>query len=173
MLNTDPLTKFFTLSLAVTLLALPAISEAKRSKIPRQAGAVHSEFKKLIDDIILQFDDGVGRVELVGSSSFTNRCYADLYISEETTYVTLKADANGFYEEFYIDHPKQSFSTILFQNVTTKGEVVSIRVDEKNGGYSIEREEDTLKINRRVDKKKSPACKFSLKKAKLYSGETE
>ena len=146
---------------------------AKRNKIPRHAGAVHNEFKKLIDDLILQFDDGVGRVELVGSSSFTNRCYADLFISEETTYVTLKADANKFYEEFYIDHPKQSFSNILFQNVTTKGPQIAIRVDEKNGGYAIEREEDVLKIHRRVGKKKSPACKFPLKKAKLYSGETE
>ena len=37
-------------------------------KVPRENGAVHQEFKNLLNETLSKFRSGVGRVELVGKA---------------------------------------------------------------------------------------------------------
>src|SRR5690606_16289269 len=94
------------------LVAAPAMADSTIVKVPRENGAVHQEFKNLLNDTISKFRSGVGRIELKGQAG-KETCSANFYTTQETTFVTLEVDNGEFYTEFYIDHPHQSFKKIL------------------------------------------------------------
>lgn len=158
--------------LAVSLLPAMATADSTIVKVPRENGAVHQEFKNLLNDTISKFRSGVGRIEMTGSAG-RNTCSANFYTTNETTFVTLEVDNGQFYTEFYIDHPHQSFKKVLFQNLIMNDENVELKVVERDGGYSIITDGNTLVMSSKSGQQQSPDCQFSLAQAALYEGETE
>ncbi|MDY6920252.1 MAG: hypothetical protein SV765_08560 [Pseudomonadota bacterium] len=142
-------------------------------KVPRENGAVHQEFKNLLNDTLSKFRSGVGRVELKGESGNNQACNANFYTSGETTFVTMSVENGDFYNEFYIDHPHQSFKKILFQNLIMSDNNVELKVVQRDGGYSIVTDGKQLKLSSKVRGNESPTCQFSLAQARLHEGETE
>lgn len=142
-------------------------------KVPRENGAVHQEFKSLLNDTLSKFRSGVGRVELTGTSSRDQSCSANFYTTEETTFVTLNVNNNAYYNEFYIDHPHQSFKKVLFQNLIMNDDNVELKVVQRDGGYSIVTDGKNLKLTSKNGSDSSPTCQFSLAQATLHEGETE
>ncbi len=142
-------------------------------KVPRENGAVHQEFKNLLNETISQFRSGVGRVELTGKSPDDKVCNANLYTNGDTTFVTMTVDQDKFYNEFYIDHPHQSFKQVLFQNLIMSDKNVELKVVQRDGGYSIITDGKELKLSSRNREGSSPICQFSLAQATLHEGETE
>lgn len=158
----------------VSLLINGAYAGETKSKIARKSGEAHAVFLTLLKDVVEKLDNGVGRVSMEGSAGFGKSCKADFFISAETTYIVLATSDNNLFDEFYVDHPKQSFSNILFQSFIKNGKKETLRIDEKNGGgYSITRKGDKLSIIRMKDKNEFPECRFSLSDAKVFPGETE
>ena len=167
--------KTITTGLCVaTLLGSSAVlADSTIVKVPRENGAVHQEFKNLLNDTLSKFRSGVGRVELVGKDSKNETCNANFYTSGETTFVTMAVDDGDFYNEFYIDHPHQSFKKILFQNLIMNDENVELKVVQRDGGYSIVTDGKSLKLSSKSRGVESPTCQFSLAQATLHEGETE
>ena len=141
-------------------------------KVPRESGAVHAEFKRLLGNYLKRFDSGVGRMALTGRSG-NDECLVNFYTNPKTTFVTMNVDDGDFYSEFYIDHPTQSFRNILFQNVTTRPDGVELKVTERNGGYAILTKGNMLTVTTEGNGSKSSACQFDLAKAAFYKGQTE
>lgn len=156
-------------------LAMPAIAMADSTivKVPRENGAVHQEFKNLLNETISKFRSGVGRIELTGQAGRNTSCSANFYTTQETTFVTLEVGNGEFYTEFYIDHPHQSFKKILFQNLIMNDDNVELKVVERDGGYSIITDGNTLVLSSKAGQQQSPNCQFSLAQATLHEGETE
>ena len=150
-----------------------AIADSTIVKVPRENGAVHQEFKNLLNETLSKFRSGVGRVELVGKASNNETCNANFYTSGETTFVTMTVKDGDFYNEFYIDHPHQSFKKILFQNLIMNDENVELKVVQRDGGYSIVTDGKNLSLSSKTHGVESPTCQFALAKATLHEGETE
>ncbi len=158
--------------LAAMLGSTLAFADSTVVKVPRENGAVHQEFKNLLNETLSKFRSGVGRVELVGKAG-GETCNANFYTSGETTFVTMNVEDGDFYNEFYIDHPHQSFKKILFQNLIMNDENVELKVVQRDGGYSIVTDGKSLKLSSKAHGVESPTCRFSLAKATLHEGETE
>lgn len=156
-----------------SLAATPALADSTVVKVPRENGAVHQEFKNMLSDTLSQFHSGVGRVELSGKASNNETCNANFYTSGNTTFVTMTIDEGKYYNEFYIDHPQQSFKKILFQNLIMDDDNVELKVVQRDGGYSIITDGKELKLSSKSRAGQSPTCKFSLAQASLHEGETE
>ncbi len=156
------------------LVMLPWAAQAETViKIPRENGAVHQEFRNLMADKIKQFKQGVGRVEMLGNAD-AGRCIANFYTNTDTTFVTLDVDKGEYYTEFYIDHPTQSFRTVLFQNLTLSDEGTELKVVKRDGDYAIQTDGQRLVLAVRDPKDREPtACTFDLSTARLFDGETE
>ncbi len=142
-------------------------------KVPRENGAVHQEFKNMLSDTLNRFRSGVGRVELNGVASNDESCNANFYTNGDTTFVTMAVNEGTFYNEFYIDHPHQSFKKVLFQNLIMDDSNVELKVVQRDGGYSIVTDGKKLKLSSKSRAGESPTCTFSLAKATLHEGETE
>lgn len=144
-------------------------------KVPRESGAVHTEFKTLLSEYIKEFDNGVGRISLKGNSdkNRNDQCKVDFFTNEETTFVTVNVDNGDFYNEFYIDHPTQSFRKILFQNLIMRDEGVELKVVQRKGGYSILTDGKNLTISTNSKNGKQSSCSFDLAQANFFAGETE
>ncbi len=149
-----------------------ALADSTIVKVPRENGAVHQEFKNLLNDTISKFRSGVGRIEMKGGVG-KDTCAANFYTTNETTFVTLDVDGGKYYTEFYIDHPHQSFKQILFQNLIMSDDNVELKVVERDGGYSIVTDGKTLTLTSKTSQGQSPACEFALAQATLHEGETE
>ena len=156
--------------LAITMNA-PAFAE-NVIKVPRERGAVHQEFKNLLSDYIKAFESGVGRIELQGKDG-GDECRVDFYTNEDTTFVTVNVDNGDFYNEFYIDHPTQSFRQVLFQNLTMRDDGVELEVIKRDGGYSILTDGKILKLTTKADSGKDSTCIFNMASASFFEGETE
>ena len=166
-------TSLSTASLLLVALTIPpALADSTIVKVPRENGAVHQEFKNLLNDTISKFRSGTGRIEMKGNAG-RDLCAANFYTTQETTFVTLNVNNGKFYTEFYIDHPHQSFKQILFQNLIMNDENVELKVVERDGGYSIVTDGSTLIMSSRSGQQQSPNCEFSLAQATLHEGETE
>ena len=165
------ITTALTSSLLAAALVAPAMAE-NVVKVPRERGAVHQEFKTLLSDYLKKFDSGVGRIALKGEAR-GDACEVDFYTNEDTTFVTVNVDNGDFYNEFYIDHPSQSFRKVLFQNLTMHDEGVELKVVKRDGGYSIMTDGKTLKLTTKADSGKDSTCTLNLAKASFYEGETE
>jgi hypothetical protein len=150
-----------------------ALADDTIVKVPRENGAVHQEFKNLLNDTISKFRSGVGRVELIGKASNNKSCEANFYTNGDTTFVTMNVGSADFYNEFYIDHPHQSFKKVLFQNLIMKDDNVELKVVERDSSYSIITDGSKLKLSSKERNTESPVCQFSLAQAQLYEGETE
>jgi len=162
------------LGLITTLSAVtPVLADSTIVKVPRENGAVHQEFKNLLNDTISKFRSGVGRVELIGKASNNKACEANFYSNGDTTFVTMNVDSANFYNEFYIDHPHQSFKKVLFQNLIMKDDNVELKVVERDSSYSIVTDGSNLQLTSKDRNSESPTCQFSLAKAHLFEGETE
>lgn len=170
-ITTKTMTKGCSL-LAALLLSPLTLADSTVVKVPRENGAVHQEFKNLLNDTISKFRSGVGRIELTGTAG-RETCSANFYTTNETTFVTLDVEDGKFYTEFYIDHPHQSFKKILFQNLIMNDENVELKVVERDGGYSIITDGNKLTMSSRSGQQSSPDCQFSLAQATLHEGETE
>lgn len=157
-----------------TLLFLPLAAQAETViKIPRENGAVHQEFRNLLADKIKQFKNGVGRLEMLGNAD-AGRCIANFYTNTDTTFVTLDVDKGEYYTEFYIDHPTQSFRSVLFQNLTLNDEGTELKVVKRDGDYTIQTDGQRFLLSVRDPKDREPTtCTFDLNTARLYDGETE
>lgn len=158
--------------MAALIASTPVLAESTIVKVPRENGAVHQEFKNLLNDTISKFRSGVGRIEMRGSAG-KETCSANFYTTNETTFVTLDVDNGQFYTEFYIDHPHQSFKKVLFQNLIMSDENVELKVVERDGGYSIITDGNTLTMSSKAGQQQSPNCQFALARASLHEGETE
>lgn len=157
---------------ALLLLSLPLHAETV-IKIPRENGAVHQEFRNLLADKIRQFKSGIGRMEMLGNADGT-RCIANFYTNLDTTFVTLDVDNGEYYNEFYIDHPTQSFRTVLFQNLTLNDEGTELKVVKRDGDYAIQTDGQRLVVSARDPKdREATSCTFDLSTARLFEGETE
>jgi hypothetical protein len=166
-------TKMIGFSLLVAISGVSvALADNTIVKVPRENGAVHQEFKNLLNDTISKFRSGVGRIEMKGGAG-KEMCAANFYTTDETTFVTLDVNGGKYYTEFYIDHPHQSFKQILFQNLIMSDESVELKVVERDGGYSIVTDGKTLTLTSKTGQGQSPACEFSLAQAMLHEGETE
>jgi len=159
--------------IAALLACSNALADSTVIKVPRENGAVHQEFKNMLNDTLSKFRSGVGRVELVGKARNNSTCNANFYTTGETTFVTMAAEDGDFYNEFYIDHPHQSFKKILFQNLIMSDNNVELKVVQRDGGYSITTDGKTLTLTSKNHGSDSPTCQFSLAKAQLHEGETE
>jgi len=148
-------------------------AEARRFKIDRAPGAFNAELLLLIDDLVSQFEDGVGLVKFKGEDERGRECLVNLYVSESSSYLTLSRKKKAFYDEFYLDHPHISFTDRLFQFKVENEEHTLIQVDEKNGGFSLSRNDKELTVVRRYDRKKSISCKILVDNARYYEGQTE
>ena len=142
-------------------------------KVPRENGAVHQEFKNLLNETISKFRSGIGRVELIGKASNNKSCEANFYTNGDTTFVTMNVDSGEFYNEFYIDHPHQSFKKVLFQNLIMKDDNVELKVVERDSSYSIVTDGSKLELTSKPNNNESSTCQFSLAAAQLHDGETE
>lgn len=160
------------LCIATMLGTSVALADSTIVKVPRENGAVHQEFKNLLNETLSKFRSGIGRVELTGKAG-SETCNANFYTSGETTFVTMAVEDGDFYNEFYIDHPHQSFKKILFQNLIMNDENVELKVVQRDGGYSIVTDGKSLKLSSKSRGVESPTCQFSLAQAMLHEGETE
>lgn len=143
--------------------------------IPRENGALHQEFKNLLHEQISQFENGIGRIELLGKSEKKKDCVANFYTHEDSTFLSIDVSADNMYREFYIDHPTQSFKPILFQKLILSDDGVEIKVVKRRFTFSIKSDGETLAIHTksRSKKDKTPSCRFNLTEINLYEGETE
>lgn len=159
---------------ASPLVLMPLLASAETViKIPRENGAVHQEFRNLLAEKIKQFKTGVGRMELLGNAD-GGRCVANFYTNVDTTFVTMDVDKGEYYTEFYIDHPTQSFRTVLFQNLTLNDEGTELKVVKRDGDYAIQTDGQRLVLSTRDPKaREATACTFDLTTAHLFDGETE
>ncbi|MDX1694929.1 MAG: hypothetical protein R3208_14275 [Ketobacteraceae bacterium] len=160
-----------TSSLLATCIAVPALAE-NVVKVPRERGAVHQEFKTLLSDYIKEFKSGIGRIALKGEAR-GDECQVDFYTNQETTFVTVNVDDGDFYNEFYIDHPTESFRQVLFQNLTMHDDGVELKVVKRDGGYSIQTDGKTLVLTSKADSGKDSTCTLNLAQASFFEGETE
>ena len=145
-----------SLLMALTPLCLSTLVFAEDiRKIPRENGAVHKEFRILIDDYVKKFKTGIGRIALEGGDD----CKVDFYTNKETTFVTINIDEGDFYNEFYIDHPTQSFRKILFQNLITHDNGQELKVVKRDEGYSIIREGQSVTLACIINKQE---CRFEI-----------
>ena len=162
------ITKIILVALApISISSLVYAEDIK--KIPRENGAVHREFRSLIGDYIQRFESGVGRISLVDRDD----CNVDFYTNKETTFVTMDMDDGDFYNEFYIDHPTQSFRKILFQNLITHDSGKELKVVKRDEGYSILRDGQILTLTTKTKNGEDSKCTFDLAKASFYEGQTE
>lgn len=162
-----------SLTLTALLTALPMLSFAESVvRVPRESGALHQEFKNLLNQQISQFNRGIGRINLIGRAG-QRQCEANFFTNEETTFVTLSVDNQRFYEEFYIDHPSQSFRNILFQNLILNDDGVVLQVVRRDGGYSITTDGDRLMLSAKNERGIESSCEFNLTQAALFEGEME
>lgn len=164
-------TGVLTSTLLAAALAVPAFAD-NVVKVPRERGAVHQEFKTLLSDYIKEFESGVGRIALKGDAR-GDECQVDFYTNQDTTFVTVNVDNGDFYNEFYIDHPTQSFRQVLFQNLTMRDDGVELKVIKRDGGYSILTDGKSLTLTTKADSGKDSTCTFNLAKASFFEGETE
>ncbi len=165
------ITGVLTSSLLAAAMALPAYAD-NVMKVPRERGAVHQEFKTLLSDYLKEFQSGVGRIALKGDAR-GDECQVDFYTNQNTTFVTVNVDDGDFYNEFYIDHPTQSFRQVLFQNLTMRDDGVELKVVKRDGGYSILTDGKSLTLTTKVDSGKDSTCTFNLAQASFFEGETE
>ena len=167
-------TQTIGLSLLITsLVSANTLADSTVVKVPRENGAVHQEFKNMLNETLSQFRSGVGRVEFNGKSSNNRTCNANFYTNGETTFVTMMVEEGAFYNEFYIDHPHQSFKKVLFQNLIMDDNNVELKVVQRDGGYSIVTDGKELKLSSKSRQGESPTFTFSLAQATLHEGETQ
>lgn len=159
-------------SIALCCFASQTVLADNIIKVPRESGAVHSEFKTLLSDYISEFKSGVGRIALKGNAG-NDQCKVDFYTNESTTFVTVNVDDGDYYNEFYIDHPTQSFRKILFQNLIMREDGVELKVVKRDGGYSIITDGKQLTLSTKTDAGEDSTCTFSLAQANYFEGETE
>lgn len=161
-------------SMTALLLSSTALAE-NVVKVPRESGAVHKEFKTLLADYIKEFKHGVGRISLNGNTDNNKKdqCKVDFFTNEKTTFVTVNVDDGNFYNEFYIDHPTQSFRKILFQNLIMRDEGVELKVVQRKSGYSILTDGQNLTVTTNTTNGEKSSCSFSLAQANFFEGETE
>ncbi|PJF37926.1 MAG: hypothetical protein CUN55_19600, partial [Phototrophicales bacterium] len=76
---------------SMLLAAVPTAQGDEIVKVPRENGALHQEFKNMLKRYISQFNSGVGRISLSGKSG-SDRCEANFYTNNETTFVTLEVE---------------------------------------------------------------------------------
>lgn len=149
------------------------IAYAETQSLPRKSGAVHDQFKTMLKQQIQQFKRGVGRIAVEGKSNRKDTCSLNLYTNKQTTFVAMEIENQRFYDEFYIDHPSQSFRPILFQNLEKNGAVSTLSVIKKGGSYSITAADHSLTISSKNGQGNSTSCTFDLKSASYFEGETE
>jgi len=142
--------------------------------IPREHGALHQELKNLMREQISQLENSIGRIELKGVSD-DEKCIANFYVNEHSTFLTISVPEDNAYKEFYIDHPTQSFKPILFQKLILSDDGVELKIVQRRFTYSIKSDNRTLTINTKSKSRKdrTPSCSFDLSEANLYEGETE
>ena len=158
---------------AISLVALPGLANGEDiQKVPRENGAVHQEFRTILQSTLEQFRSGVGRVEIPGKSEDNNACLVNLYTTQETTFVTLDLSQDGFYNEFYIDHPRENLNKILFQNVIRDNKKTALNVVQRNASYKIESDGKELWVTSSTATS-THSCKFKLSQAQWFEGETE
>ena len=160
------------LGLGLLLTAMDAMA-ASVTRIPRENGAVHAEFIGMIRPLLTQLPEGVGRIELNGEAD-GDECSIQLYSNTDTTFVTLNVDEGRFYTEFYIDHPTQSFRSIMFQTLTTEDEHRELRVISREGEYAVGVDEDSLSLTVKTAQSDSPlTCTAAMEDARFHPGQTE
>lgn len=164
-------TKCFLATTLTAALVVPTVYADNVVKVPREKGAVHAEFKTMLSDYIKKFESGVGRIALKGEAD-GDQCQVDFYTNDNTTFVTVNVDNGDFYNEFYIDHPSQSFRKILFQNLKMREDGVELEVVKRDGGYSILTDGQQLTVTTKANSGDS-TCTFNLAQANFYEGETE
>ena len=141
-------------------------------RISRENGAVHREFRNMLADVLGRFPSGVGRAELAGSAG-SDSCLLNLFTNTDTTFVTLNVGDRLQYTEFYIDHPTQSFKSVLFQTVTLDDDGRELKVVTRELEYSVRVEGERLTLGTRAGKKPAVTCSFDMTSARLHEGETE
>ncbi len=142
-------------------------------RIARENGAVHREFRNMLADVLGRFPTGVGRAQLTGRAG-SETCVANLFTNTDTTFVTLNVGDREGYTEFYVDHPTQSFKSVLFQTLTETAGGKELKVVTREYEYSVKLEDERLSLQARQGKTDAPlACSFDLASARLFEGETE
>lgn len=161
------------IALALSTSLLSASAMAQTTSLPRKSGSVHAEFKTMLKDQIKTFRQGVGRIAIAGTSANQQACNVNIYTNRTTTFVTLSTDKGRFYDEFYIDHPSQSFRSILFQNVKKTEAGQTLNVTKKGSSFSIGAQDEKLTVSSKNTQGRSTTCTFNLKTAAYFEGETE
>lgn len=143
------------------------------ARIARESGAVHEEFRNLMASSVQLLKSGTGRLEFHGQSG-GDACTVNFFTNPQTTYVTFDADNGDYYTEFYIDHPTQSFTPILFQNVRMSDAGTAIEVLGRNGDWSVQTDGEKLVVSSRKAKaREAVTCELTLAEVKAHDGEQE
>ncbi len=143
------------------------------ARIARESGAVHEEFRNLMGSSIQLLPSGTGRLAFHGVSG-RQHCAVNFFTHPETTYVTLNVGRGDYYNEFYIDHPTQSFTPILFQNIRMSDEATSIEVLGRNGDWSVSTNGETLRVStRKAADRHTITCELLLAEVRAHDGEME
>jgi hypothetical protein len=155
-------------------LGVPGVATADTvARIARESGAVHEEFRNLMASSIQLLTSGTGRLEFRGQSG-GDACTVNFFTNPQTTYVTFDVGAGGYYTEFYIDHPSQSFTPILFQNIRMSDRGTAIEVLGRNGDWSVQTDGETLMVSSRKARAREPVtCELALAGVKAHDGEME
>jgi hypothetical protein len=142
-------------------------------RIPRENGAVHREFRQLLAEVLGRFQTGVGRAELSGSGG-AEPCVVNFFTNKDTTFVTVNVGYRTQYTEFYIDHPTESFKSVLFQSLTVGEKGRELKVVTRELEYSVQVEDDLMTLKTRAGKTRPVVtCSFELASVRLYEGQTE
>ncbi len=161
----------FVAYVTAMLIGFSSVVQAERIRLDRKHGAVNSALQGMLAAQIKFFSGGVGKIEL-GRSGGKKDCTLDLFVSPNTVYVVLDSKKSRTHTEFYVDHPKDSFKSVLFQALVKQGDKVELSVDKKTGSYKFIVKGNDLTAEVKSQGKTS-SCSFDLEKAVLLSGETE
>jgi hypothetical protein len=142
-------------------------------RIPRENGAVHREFRHMLTDVLGRFRSGIGRAELSGTAG-AEPCVVNLFTNTDTTFVTVNVGDRTRYTEFYVDHPTETFKSVLFQSVTLSDAGRELKVVMRDMEYSVLVDGDRMTLGTRAGKAKPwVTCSFDLTSARLFEGQTE
>jgi len=143
------------------------------TRIPRENGAVHQEFRRLLADVLGRFRSGVGRAELSGSAG-SEPCVVNLFTNHDTTFVTVNVGDRSDYTEFYVDHPAETFKSVLFQTLTDGDSGRELKVVAREREYAFLVDDDRMTLATRSGNTRPwVTCSFDLTSARLYEGQTE
>ena len=158
--------------LILSIMLSSSYVSAERQRLERKHGVVNQALQDMLEAQIAAFPSGIGKVEMGRGSGFKVSCTMDLFVSPETIFVALASKKTSSKAEFYVDHPHDSFRSVLFQALVTKGEERELSVDLKTGGYkfTIKGNDFDVKVKQ---KGTETSCEFDLAKAVLKPGETE